>query len=324
MGKPRRFNAYDNNVSELRKVNLSYGVQRQRRSVSSSFRGAPLKPPIATNLPTGGAGSGSSASTGTFISASLSADQTANLAANDHIEFDSVEAGTIVLQTGVGQADGIFELKQNKTYVLNAELRPEFSGATGQVVVAWYDITNAGELGKRAIYESQTHASNNANDPMTQYVFKPATDITVELRIISATALTAFANEYCFANIYELTTSSTATVTNDQWTGNVVTIASGAASQDIDVSAASWYVITLDKDMEITFTGKPASNDTVVQITLEYIQDSTGGWTVTYADSISPSDPTPVETANSREVITGFIRKTNAGTYVYNLYLVGN
>ena len=324
MGRATRYNAYDKAVSDTRKLSQSYGQARQRLSITSSFRSMPLVPNKAQSSSSGGGGTG----TGTYCTASLSADQTANLGANDHVEFDTLDAdGGIELQTGAGQLDGIFELSSGKRYFLSALLRPEFSGATGQLVVAWYDITNSAEIGKRTIYEAQTHASDNANQPNLETIVAPETNITVELRIISVTALTALANEYCVANLFEIALGGSvgSPQTNAKtWTGDVTTIASGAASQNIDVSASSWYVITLDKDMAITFTNKPDNNDTVVQITLEYIQDSTGGWTVTYTDTIAPSDPTPVETANSREVITGFIRKTNAGTYVYNLYLVGN
>jgi len=158
------------------------------------------------------AAAAAAASSTTFVSASLSADQTANIAATDHIEFDTKDTdGGIVLQTGAGQLDGIFELKQDRTYKLSGQLRPEFSGATGELVVAWYDITNATELGKRGIYQAQTNTDNSANQPLPEIIVEPTTDVTVELRIISVTALTALANEYCIANLLELGSGGTAT-----------------------------------------------------------------------------------------------------------------
>ena len=74
----------------------------------------------------------------------------------------------------------------------------------------------------------------------------------------------------------------------------------------------------------MTFINAPVSNDTSEQIVLEYIQDVIGARVVTYADTINPIDPPVVTTAGSREVITGFSRRTNGGTILFNLYLVGN
>ena len=114
MGKAKRFNTYDETQANRRKVVQSYGAQRQRLSINSSFRGMPLEPPIATVLSTD-EGTG----TGTFASASLSADQTTNIAATNHVEFDTLdEDGGVVLQTGAGQLDGIFELGGAKKYYL--------------------------------------------------------------------------------------------------------------------------------------------------------------------------------------------------------------
>jgi len=201
MGKPKRFNVYDSDVAEKRKIVRSFGLERQKLTIGSSFRSEPLSPPTATSTAAGDAGTG----TGTFLSVSLSADQTTNISANDHIEFDTLdEDGGIVLQTGAGQADGIFELSSGKKYQLSAHLRPEFSGATGQLIIAWYDITNSAEIGRRAIYESQTHASNNANQPVAEVIVTPDSNITVEVRIISVTALTTLANEYCVGNLFEI------------------------------------------------------------------------------------------------------------------------
>jgi hypothetical protein len=76
MGKAKRYNAYDSAVQAKRLEVQSYGAQRQRLSINSAFRGMPLEPPIATNIASD-AGTG----TGKFCSASLSADQTANITA---------------------------------------------------------------------------------------------------------------------------------------------------------------------------------------------------------------------------------------------------
>jgi len=53
MGKAKRFNTYDESVSEKRKTARNSGELRQTLSgIGSSFRSPPLEPPIATPLPT--------------------------------------------------------------------------------------------------------------------------------------------------------------------------------------------------------------------------------------------------------------------------------
>ena len=255
---------------------------------------------------------------GSFISASLSADQTTNIAATNHVEFDTTDSGTLVLQTGSGQADGIFELLSGKTYVLNASLRPEFSGATGSLVVAWYDITNTAELGKRAIYEPVTQTTDDANQPSCQYVFTPASDITVELRIISVTALTALANEYCHAVIFGAGAGSgggggaisfpiTPTI-NDH--GNV-----GTTTEDIDLSLSTGHVhkITLTGNPTLTFSNPPASG-TQIEFEIEFIQDATGNRTVTWPASVVETISIS-KTASTTTIITC---RTNDGGTTYH------
>ena len=53
MGKAKRFNPYDESVSEKRKTIENYGEGRQKLSgIGSSFRSPPLEPPTATPQPT--------------------------------------------------------------------------------------------------------------------------------------------------------------------------------------------------------------------------------------------------------------------------------
>ena len=135
MGKAKRYNPYDRDVETGRKVAHDFGLIRQKASIPSSFAGPPFAPPSFAST---GSGSGSGTGDGTYCSASMAADQTTNIAATDHIEFDTLdEDGGITLQTGAGQADGIFELEAGKKYYLTASVRPEFSGATGQLVLAY-------------------------------------------------------------------------------------------------------------------------------------------------------------------------------------------
>ena len=316
MGKAKRYNSYDGNVQAKRLEVQSYGAQRQRLSINSSFRSLPLEPPIATNL-----SSDSATGTGTYCSASLAADQTTNIAANDHVEFDTLDTdGGITLQTGAGQADGIFELSAGKKYYLSAGLRPEFSGATGSLVVAWYDITNTAEVGKRAIYEPVTQTTDDGNQPKAEVVITPSTNITLELRIISVTALTALANEYCYANIFEIALGGSSASSgggggsvsfpitptiNDH--GNV-----GTTTEDLDLSATTGHVhkITLTGNPTLTFSNPPSSG-TQIEFEIEFVQDATGGRTVTFPASVAET-VTISSAASSTTIVT--VRTNDGGT----------
>jgi len=48
VGKPKRFNVYDETVQNQRRIIENYGRERQARSIGSSFRAAALVPPIST------------------------------------------------------------------------------------------------------------------------------------------------------------------------------------------------------------------------------------------------------------------------------------
>ena len=320
MGKAKRFNSYDSNVSEKRKLVRSFGLERQKLSVGSSFRSEPLSPPVAVST-----GAGAGTGSGTFSTASLAADQTANIAATDHIEFDTLdEDGGVVLQTGAGQADGIFELSGGKKYQLSSHLRPEFSGATGQLVIAWYDITNAAELGRRAIYETQTHASNNANQPVAEIIVTPTANITVEVRIIAVTALTALANEYCVANIFEIALGGTGSGGGGGGSGGVTfpitpTINDhgnvGTVTEDIDLSTSTGHVhkITLTGNPTLTFSNPPTTG-TQIEFEIEFIQDATGGRTVTHPASVVETISISL-TASTTTIVT---YRTNDGGTAYH------
>lgn len=145
--------------------------------------------------------------TGTFVSADLSADQITNIAVGNHIEFDRNATptganGAIVLQTGAGQLDGIFELLAGKTYFLSGTARPLFSAANA-VELVWYDITNATEIGRRCKFDDAVLAMNQ---PKCEIIYNAVTNVTVELRIVAVTTpanLTGFDADFSFAHIFE-------------------------------------------------------------------------------------------------------------------------
>jgi len=292
MGKAKRFNTYDETVKAQREKTKGFGQERQNLAgIGSSFRSPPLQPPIATKLKGTGTGDGK------FLTVSLSADQTANIAVNNHVEFDTKdEDGGIVLQTGAGQADGIFELLGGRKYYLQASLRPEFSGSTGQLEVAWFDQTNSAEIGSRAKYEAQDHSGSDANQPTAAALVTPTTNILVKLEILSVTALDALANEYCHANLFEIalggftsggggggggaiTFPITPTIKDesDTWT-SPVTI-------DLALTTAHITKFTLDTDLTLVFSNPPSSG-TQIEFEIEFLQDATGGRTVTFPASV--------------------------------------
>jgi len=155
----------------------------------------------------GNAVTGSGGTTGTFISADLTADQITNLAVGEHIEFDRNATptgadGGIVLQTGAGQANGIFELKAGKTYFLSGGVAP-FFGATNHVEFVWFDITNAIEIGRRTIQDDAILA---LDQPKAEINFTPETDVNVELRLVANTTpanLNGYDADHTFAHIFE-------------------------------------------------------------------------------------------------------------------------
>jgi len=152
-------------------------------------------------------GSGGGGTTGTFVSADLTADQITNIAVGNHVEFDRNATptgadGGIVLQTGVGQANGIFELLEGKTYYLSAAPNPTII-SPNNVEFVWFDITNGNELGRRLVVNNLVTL---ANQPKVEIIYTPATDVTVEVRVIAVTtpaSFTAIQSDYTFASIYE-------------------------------------------------------------------------------------------------------------------------
>ncbi|KKL12233.1 hypothetical protein LCGC14_2537830, partial [marine sediment metagenome] len=154
-----------------------------------------------------GAGGGG-VSVGTYASAVMDQDQIANMALNDHFQFnDYVENGGIVLQgltPTFDQTSGIFELKAGKTYSLEADVSGEFNSNADSAQIVWYDRTNAVELGARGKSNPLSSAGQLTNKHSVNTIITPVTDIDVEVRIVAivGTINTAFANA-SQANIFE-------------------------------------------------------------------------------------------------------------------------
>lgn len=137
-----------------------------------------------------------------YVFAKLDTLQNANIAANDHVKFDTVLASrgtSVVLDTttafsaATGAASiGRFTLKANIAYKLSAALPYILgSGATGLLDVQWFDATlNAALPGTIASALVATTATNDIGGGAAVAVFTPTQDTLVELRLITVTALT--------------------------------------------------------------------------------------------------------------------------------------
>ena len=137
-----------------------------------------------------------------YVFAKLDALQSTNIGANDHVKWDTVLAsrgGSVALDTSTTYSAsqgaaciGRFTLKAALTYKLMASLPYLLgSGATGLVDLQWFDATlNAALPGTMQAVLVATTATNDMGGGQAVSVFSPAQDTLVELRIITATALT--------------------------------------------------------------------------------------------------------------------------------------
>ncbi len=104
---------------------------------------------------------------------------------------------------------------------------------------------------------------------------------------------------------------------------NIVKTVSPTDTLNIDLAASQHWVINLSENLTITFTNPPANENESEQMVLEFLQDGTGGRTVSYSQTITPAAPVINTTSLAREVVTGFVRRTAGGIVLYNLYKVG-
>lgn len=137
-----------------------------------------------------------------FVFGKMATQQTTNISANDHVKFDTLitsrgtsvalDTSTAYVTTAGAASVGRITLKANKTYKLVAAIPYALgSGATGLLDACWYDATNSANL--PGSFQSMLVASTATHDiggGVAMAVFTPTSDVLVELRIITATALT--------------------------------------------------------------------------------------------------------------------------------------
>ena len=116
----------------------------------------------------------------------LSADQTSNLNVNDHVEFNISEGEStrVDVQTGVGQANGIFELDQNGIWLCIAWMYVEFSASAGNFTTRWRRNGDGTLQGFPGLVEPATTGNNRHVATPAIAIFEAIDDpAEVELRI---------------------------------------------------------------------------------------------------------------------------------------------
>ena len=119
----------------------------------------------------------------------LSADQTANLTAGNHIEFDTAY-GDFAVSTGAGQADGLITLPGGHRYRVMAVHRLDASDNSGSLYTGIYDTTNAAFIAAsqsgRALGQSTGQASaaqSSSQMPVAIAEFYVETTVQIEIQI---------------------------------------------------------------------------------------------------------------------------------------------
>jgi hypothetical protein len=127
-----------------------------------------------------------------YLAARLSANQVANLAVNDHVEYDltDVRGTRISMATGAGQADGIFTFRGGMVYEISfavrAAITPVVNGTFGLIL-----RTNPGNVdilddagGLMNVNMTATNGTTNATT-MSSGIYKAtfAADVVCSLNI---------------------------------------------------------------------------------------------------------------------------------------------
>lgn len=128
-----------------------------------------------------------------YLTAELSANQTANLAVDDHVEFDtkSTDSGHITLSTGTGQANGIFTVPVGTWFITAAISVTTFSADGGLLSMRLRNDATDGVIdhGSPIIIRSLTSTSRNSNHPTQSWILDTASSIDVKLEIDSVSSL---------------------------------------------------------------------------------------------------------------------------------------
>ena len=266
-----------------------------------------------------------------FMVAKLDADQL-NVSNGNTVDFDDVTEGSgLVLSNGI-----VSGFVPGHIYECISSLGISETGQ--RLSYQFFENTAVPQLiGTRGIGIAIDTATGQSNQSVAHTIFKPSE--STDTLIVQVVEVSVAASVDILEGSSALQPQSTLKIVDiTGFAGgggttvlfpkilinDVVTVSGVTGTIDIDFALAQHWVLELVGNVTLTFINAPVSNDTSEQIILEYIQDIIGGHVVTYVDVIAPIDPPVVTTAGSREVITGFSRRTNGGTILFNLYLVGN
>jgi hypothetical protein len=121
----------------------------------------------------------------------LTADQTTNLTANNHIQFNNIVAqrGSISVSTGAGQANGIITLEADKTYRLEANIHVIVDGGTDYGTFQWRNNTTSTLIGKIATCTNNDVNTDRPDQPTAIAVITTTAPTNVELRVIASSSL---------------------------------------------------------------------------------------------------------------------------------------
>ncbi len=270
-----------------------------------------------------------------YLLARLSANQTANTANDDQIEFDTVVNGDgLTVNNGIVSgflAGHIYELEAVAAFI-------ERGAGTGPVNVdiQFFDIAGAVLIGTKGNGIGYNSTAEFTPQILASAIFLPSADTnTIELRIkspnltLDVVAGTSANQPQTYLKITDITGfvggGGTTVLFPKILIQDVQTITNPGATVNLNLSNFQSFVLEIDADLEITFTGLPSGTDREEQFKLEIIQDAFGGHDVTYSQTISPVDPPVIDTgANKREVLVGFAKRDDIGTIFFNIYTVGS
>ncbi len=119
-------------------------------------------------------------------------DQTVNLSAGDHLEFNNFDGVGISVSSGGAQdqVSGLIELESAGTWLLLCWVDAIFSGAGGVLSLRWRNNTAAANIGFDAQLNPLTSALNSFRVPSAIALGTFATPVQVEVRILSSSLLT--------------------------------------------------------------------------------------------------------------------------------------
>ena len=127
---------------------------------------------------------------------SLSADQTTNIATNNHIEFNTKVGGSLNSpSTGSGQANGVITLPAGKTYKIQLMVCANYSAA-GSITVQMYNRTASALFGMALASYSTTFASNNGPQTSLISFITPSVDTDIEVRLTGDNSCNAIKSGY--------------------------------------------------------------------------------------------------------------------------------